>query len=513
MVVSRKVVVAFAVLGDGISSAANDDVVESENRYHRLLPNRQLVKRKSDSDDLVGIALSSSPCEDTPGWTDLLGNTCQWFEEKDEPGCPAYGALWGVHEHCCYCKSKSYKSSPESEFGTSIPTLVPLQALSDNPIEIQAPTQTQTIFVKSPKQPTSEAPSLSEYPTLLAQTPTLYPSDVPSAAPTILLPQNLTLYPSDAPSDAPTKQFLPGELLLSNKELGIQLSSGLEARLIASTGEKLKLVNGKKSSLSFHSRMDGAGIVDLGDRGYVYVSNSEESAGGVYGIHFNLAGDIVDYVNLLSNTRRNCGGGLTPWNTWLSCEEWKRGQCWQVAADPSSTSYLSAQKTMIGGSKGGRFESVATDNSIEQSPVFFATEDSQFGAMRRFQANSTGWQSLHDADGDLTYLRIIDDSNFEWTKNLTAARESAYSYYQNSEGIAFDNGRLYFTAKSTQKLFVLNLETLTYNLEDTGFNFSGKGSFNAAPDQVIKGAKRFLYFTESGKRLVFMLKICKLGNT
>ena len=152
---------------------------------------------------------------------------------------------------------------------------------------------------------------------------------------------------------------------------------------------------------------------------------------------------------------------------------------------------------MIGGSKGGRFESVATDDSIDESPVFFVTEDSQFGAMRRFQAYSRGWNSLH-SDGDLTYLSIIDDSKFEWTKNLTAARESAYSYYQNSEGISFDNGRLYFTAKSTQKLFVLDLKSLTYELETTGLNFSGKGSFNAAPDQVIKGAKRFLYFTESG---------------
>ncbi len=381
---------------------------------------------------------SIDECTDTPGWTDFFGNTCEWFEQKDEPGCPAYGALWGVDEHCCYCK----KSNSESEVSDPI---------------------------------SSEAPS--GYPTLLSQTPTLYPSAVPS--------------------DAPSKQFLPGELLLSNKDLGIELSSGLEAKLIATTGNKLKLLNGKKSSLSFHSRIDGAGVIDLGSRGYVYVSNSEETAGGVYGLHFNLEGDIVDYMSLLSNTRRNCGGGISPWNTWISCEEWKRGQCWQVSADPISPNYLKAQKTMMGGRSGGRFESFATDNRIEESPVFFVTEDSKYGAMRRFQANSTGWHSLH-GDGDLSYLRIIDDENFEWTKNLTAARESAYAHYQNSEGISFFNGKLYFTAKSTQKLFVLDLESFSYQLETTGFNFDGKGSFNAMPDQVIKGTKRFLYFTESG---------------
>lgn len=386
--------------------------------------------------------VSIDDCTDTPGWTDFFGNTCKWFEQKDEPGCPAYGALWGVDEHCCYCKKS-------------------------NSIETNSTSESE---VRDPEAP-------SGYPTLLSQTPTLYPSIVPS--------------------DAPTKQFLPGELLLSNKELGIELSSGLEAKLIATTGKKLKLLNGKKSSLSFHSRIDGAGVIDLGSRGYVYVSNSEETAGGVYGLHFNLEGDIIDYTNLLSNTRRNCGGGITPFNTWISCEEWKRGQCWQVSADPTSPNYLKAQKTMIGGRNGGRFESFATDDRIEESPVFFVTEDSKYGAMRRFKANSTGWHSLH-GDGDLSYLRIIDDEIFEWTKNLTAARESAYTHYQNSEGISFFNGKLYFTAKSTQKLFVLDLESFSYQLETTGLNFDGKGSFNALPDQVIKGTKRFLYFTESG---------------
>ncbi len=478
MMVSRVVVVAIAVHANVIS--ANDATALND-------VDVQLVTQKSAADDFESIDSSSSPCTDTPGWTDSFGNTCEWFEQKDKPGCPAYGALRSVDEHCCYCKSNSTKSTSESEAEDSaFPTLVPSAAPSGNSMEIQVPTLTPTLSKSTehlledliyPKSPATAQPIPADYPTLLAETPSLYPSGVHS--------------------DAPTKQFLPGQMLLSNKELGIELSSGLEAKLIASTGNKLKLLDGKESSLSFHSRLDGAGVIDLGSRGYVYVSNSEETAGGVYGLYFNLAGDILDYNSLLSSTRRNCGGGLTPWNSWISCEEWKRGQCWQISADPTSPNYLRAQKTMIGGRKGGRFESVASDNRTSESPVFFVTEDSKFGAMRRFQANSTGWNSLH-ADGDLSYLRIIDDKNFEWTKNLTAARESAYSHYQNSEGISFHNGRLYFTAKSTQKLFVLDLESFSYQLETAGLNFEGGGSFNASPDQVVKGIKRFLYFTESG---------------
>ena len=30
-------------------------------------------------------------CKDEPGWSDLLGNTCENFELQDLPGCPLYG--------------------------------------------------------------------------------------------------------------------------------------------------------------------------------------------------------------------------------------------------------------------------------------------------------------------------------------------------------------------------------------------------------------------------------------
>ena len=346
--------------------------------------------------------------------------------------------------------------------------------------------------------------SLSEPSSEPSSQPSAEPSAIPSSytEPSILptWTQNPTITSSNAPSDAPTKLFIPGEMLLVDEELGIKLSSGLEGRLIAEVGEKVEFATGKKSELKFHSRHDGAGVVNLEDRGYVYVSNSEESktnGAGVYGIFFNLDNDIIGYENLLTNTKRNCGGGLSPWNTWISCEEFNRGHCYQVDADPMSPNYMQTQKTVLGEGRGGRFESVAFDNRIENRTTVYVTEDAKFGAMRRFESPTVGYDSLHKA-GDMSYLEFVDDRHFQWTTNLTAARESANDVYPNSEGISVHDGTLYFTAKSTQKLFILDLDSLTYKLETTGLSFEGKGSFNAQPDQVMRGDRRFLYFTESG---------------
>lgn len=62
------------------------------------------------------------------------------------------------------------------------------------------------------------------------------------------------------------------------------------------------------------------------DGGWVCASNSEVSGGdgGVVGAidYVNSAGEVIWYQMILGGTDRNCGGGKTPWNMWLTtCEE------------------------------------------------------------------------------------------------------------------------------------------------------------------------------------------------
>ena len=138
------------------------------------------------------------------------------------------------------------------------------------------------------------------------------------------------------------------------------------------------------------------------------------------------------------------------------------------------------------------------DNRKPNRPIFFTTEDSSDGALRRFEADGNGWDSLHQG-GRTTFLRILDSTRFEWTTNESAARSSAAQYYGNSEGIIYHDGLLYFAAKTTHKLLILDLQKMTYVTELTGSKFEGKGSFNAQPDQIIlENYKRWIYFSEDG---------------
>ena len=140
------------------------------------------------------------------------------------------------------------------------------------------------------------------------------------------------------PTSSPFLPFPFGESLVTLNQLGLQVSEGLSVRIIAIMDRKVRYTKGEESSRPFHRVPDAAGIISLLDGGYVYMSNSEigSGEGGVYGVYIDNEGNVVDYRTLLDGTSKNCGGGVTPWNTWISCEEVDDGQCWQVSSVEST---------------------------------------------------------------------------------------------------------------------------------------------------------------------------------
>lgn len=280
--------------------------------------------------------------------------------------------------------------------------------------------------------------------------------------------------------------------------------------------QHVALANGTTSAEKFHNRPDaGATFVippdsDYYDKypgGWIYVSNAESSwDGGVGSIFFDADGNVVDYKRVLSDTEWNCGGGKTPWNTWISCEEPmgynRTGFIYEV--DPVGREGTAPRRTVLG-EDGGAFESFAYDVRDRSHPRFFYTEDHRKGPVRRFTPRNPDWDDaanmLH-GDGDIEYLVLETadwtgrNGTFHWTNDKELGEASASQHFPYTEGIDCTDGQLFFANKGRALLFQLDLDGQTWNMSSTM-----SGAFDGKPDTVarlLNDPNDILYMTEDG---------------
>ena len=210
--------------------------------------------------------------------------------------------------------------------------------------------------------------------------------------------------------------------------------------------------------------------------------------------------------------------GTTPWRTFISCEEYEKGQCWQVDPDPASKHHLQPKMTKLGGAGGGLYEAVACDNRNPSRPTFFVTEDYVSGALRKYTpppAAASGvasWDSLHLDGGETEYLVFLEGKKFKWSSDESLGRTSQRNHYPNVEGINYHDGMLYFVSKKTMKLYVLDLDKKTYVSSSTNDYVLYSGVFKNGPDQLVRNGK-FLYFTEDGGKTPGVYSIDEEGNS
>ena len=255
-----------------------------------------------------------------------------------------------------------------------------------------------------------------------------------------------------------------GPLLPPNAD-GLRIPAGFTARVVKRSG--LPIGSTTEIAMPFP---DGGATFPTADGGWILVSNSEnpppadltdptpigiDRLGGVQAIVFSPDGTIVDAYPILTGSRSNCAGGVTPWGTWLTCEEVDDGD------DPSNSGRVyecdpTGARPAVDRPALGRFkhENAAVD------PVgrrVYLTEDLADGCFYRF--TPTRYPDLDDGvleaarlEGDsVTWVEIPDP---ECRGGVPCRRQARATTFAGGEGCVYDDGKVFVTTKGDDRVWV-----------------------------------------------------------
>lgn len=256
---------------------------------------------------------------------------------------------------------------------------------------------------------------------------------------------------------------------------GLRLPAGFTSRVVAVSEQPVG-----DSEYRWHYSPDGGACFAVPDGGgdYVYVSNSETvgaSGGGVGAIRFSSDGEVLDAYRILRDTSLNCAGGPTPWNTWLSGEEFDGGRIWEC--DP----FRSSQGTPRAALGVYAHEAAAVDPNGKQ---LYLTEDRPDGRLYRFTPRV--YPDL--ASGRLEVARVAGDprkgATVQWIEvsdgetGATKPRPAGSTAFNGGEGIWWHADALYFTTKGDNRVWMLDTaeQQLTVLYDD-----------DAIPDAQLRG--------------------------
>ncbi|MEU0104010.1 alkaline phosphatase PhoX [Streptomyces sp. NPDC006251] len=269
---------------------------------------------------------------------------------------------------------------------------------------------------------------------------------------------------------------------------GIRLPSGFTSRVIARSGQRVGT-----TSYTWHNAPDGGACYADGT-GWIYVSNSEiNPGGGASAVRFSSTGAITAAYRILSNTRTNCAGGKTPWNTWLSCEEVDRGYVFET--DPWGVQASVRRDAM------GRFKhEAAAADPVRQ--VVYMTEDVTDGCFYRFRPTTWGDLSAGTLEvmvagsgtsGPVTWARVPDPSGATATRNQVSGAKR----FNGGEGGYYANDTCWFTTKGDNRVWQYNAAAQTIELAYDDSLVSGTAPLTGV-DNVTGATSGDLFVAEDG---------------
>jgi secreted PhoX family phosphatase len=226
--------------------------------------------------------------------------------------------------------------------------------------------------------------------------------------------------------------------------------------VVARTGQ---LVAG--TSYQWHGAPDGGACFPDGT-GWIYVSNSELDAGtgGASAIRFTSTGAVHSAYRILSGTTRNCAGGATPWNRWLSCEETNHGYVYET--DPYGGAAVRRPAM-------GRFVHEAAACDPVQRAVYM-TEDVPDGCLYRFRPAT--WGDLSAGTLEVFVADTATSGTGRWVTvpdpdgapTSTRHQVSGAKHFDGGEGCYYAGGTCWFTTKGDNRVWRLSTADNRYEL-------------------------------------------------